>query len=258
MLRIGHKGADAIAPGNTPASFAAAVEAGVDAIELDVLRPQSDFDDGSDWRLATAGPARATAPLLVAHDWADARRRGALTLEQVLDAFTAAPLDTVRFDLDLKLAGREDEVVAAIEARGLTARAMTSTMEIDSVAFLRDAAPALDRGWTLPKVSRDWSRGTLLRPAFVAGSAMVRARLPAIVRRRAPELGAWAVWVYHPLITARLIAAAHSADVQVIAWTVDDAARIAQLEALGVDGICSNDPRLLAAQPPGGGPTSSA
>jgi glycerophosphoryl diester phosphodiesterase len=31
----------------------------------------------------------------------------------------------------------------------------------------------------------------------------------------------------------------------VIAWTVDDAARIERLEALGVDGICTNDPRLF-------------
>jgi glycerophosphoryl diester phosphodiesterase len=31
----------------------------------------------------------------------------------------------------------------------------------------------------------------------------------------------------------------------VIAWTVDDSKRIETLSALVVDGICSNDPRLL-------------
>jgi glycerophosphoryl diester phosphodiesterase len=31
----------------------------------------------------------------------------------------------------------------------------------------------------------------------------------------------------------------------VIAWTVDDAERIERLSELGVDGICTNDPRLL-------------
>ena len=55
---------------------------------------------------------------------------------------------------------------------------MVSTMEIASVAYLRDAAPELDRGWTLPKVSRDWSRSPWLRPIFLAGSASLRARLP--------------------------------------------------------------------------------
>ena len=37
MRRVGHKGADLIEPGNTLASFDAALEHGVDMIELDVL-----------------------------------------------------------------------------------------------------------------------------------------------------------------------------------------------------------------------------
>jgi glycerophosphoryl diester phosphodiesterase len=246
VLRIGHKGADAIHPGNTVESFAAAAETGCDVIELDVLRPRSDFVDGGDWRNAAAGPAAGSGPLLVAHDWGDARRRDPLTLPEVLDAFTAPPLDRIRFDLDLKLAGREDEVVAALRERRLIDRAMVSTMEADSVAYLRDAAPGLDRGWTLPKVSRDWSRNPWLRPVFLAGSASMRARLPAIVRRGAPPLEVWATWVYHPLITRRLIDAAHGVGVAVIAWTVDERERAGRLAAIGVDGICSNDPRLLA------------
>lgn len=245
MLRIGHKGADALVPGNTLESFAAAVEAGVDAIEFDVLRPRGDFDQPEDWRRAPAGPGRASGPLLIAHDWGDAARREPLTLEQALDALRLPPLDHLRFDLDLKVAGREDDVVAALTERGLSDRAMLSTMEVGSVAWLRDHAPHLDRGWTLPKVSRDWASSTLLRPLYLAGAATLRTRLPRLIARRAPELGAWAVWIYHPLITARLVDTAHEAGIQVVAWTVDDAVRIAELDALGVDGICTNDPRLL-------------
>ena len=247
MLRIGHKGADALVPGNTLDSFAAAVEAGVDAIELDVLRPRGDFGEASEWRRAPAGPAEGSGPLLVAHDWGDARRRDPHTLDEVLDALCEPPLDTLRFDLDLKVAGREDEVLAALAERDLMSRAMVSTMELESVLYLRDAAPELERGWTLPKVSRDWSASPWLRPVFLAGSASLRTRLPGLVRRRAPELGVWAVWIYHPLITKRLVDSAHSVDVAVIAWTVDDAERIARLTALGVDGICTNDPRLFGA-----------
>ena len=246
FCRIGHKGADLLAPGNTLESFAAAVEVGVDAIEFDVLRPRSDFADGSDWRKAPAGPAAGSGPLLVAHDWGAASRREPLTLTDALDAFLRPPLDNVRFDLDLKLAGREDEVVAALRERGLMDRAMTSTMEVSSVAYLRDAAPELYRGWTIPKVSRDYSRGVLLRPVFLAGSAVLRARLPGIVRRRAPEFGVSALWAFHRVITPQLVAAAHSVDVRLFAWTVDDAERVAELAELGVDGIVSNDPRLLS------------
>ena len=37
MRRVGHKGADLIAPGNTLASFDPALEAGVDMVDCDVL-----------------------------------------------------------------------------------------------------------------------------------------------------------------------------------------------------------------------------
>ena len=42
MRRVGHKGAAHIEPGNTLASFDAALHHGVDMIELDVLSEHSD------------------------------------------------------------------------------------------------------------------------------------------------------------------------------------------------------------------------
>lgn len=246
ILRIGHKGADAIHPGNTLESFAAAVEAGVDLIELDVLRPRADFARERDWRTAVAGPADGGGPLLVAHDWQDAGRREPLTLGDALDAFTRPPLDTVDFDLDLKIAGREGEVVAAIRERNLGGRAMVSTMEVGSLVELAQLAPEIRRGWTVPRIRRDWRRLRWGGPLVSAGSASLRRRLPRMIRRGAPRFGAWSVWVYHPLITGRLIAAAREAGVEVIAWTVDELERMRELAQLGVTGICTNDPRLLA------------
>ena len=38
VKRVGHKGAGQLAPGNTVASFDAALSAGVDVIEFDVIR----------------------------------------------------------------------------------------------------------------------------------------------------------------------------------------------------------------------------
>lgn len=248
MLRIGHKGADALRPGNTVESFVAAVEVGVDMIELDVLRPREDFVRERDWMTAVAGPApESGGPLLVAHDWGDARRRRPHTLEEVLDAFAQPPLDAVAFNLDLKIAGREDEVVAAIRERGLSERARVSTMEVGSLIEFGELAPELPRGWTIPRLRRDWSRSRWAGPLVLAGSASLRSRLPRTIRRGAERLGVWATWVYHPLITPRLVAAARDAGVAVIAWTVDDPVRIDELAKLGVDGICTNDPRLLAA-----------
>jgi glycerophosphoryl diester phosphodiesterase len=246
MLRVGHKGADAIVPGNSIESFRAAIDVGVDAIELDVLRPPEDFADGSDWRTAQAGPAQGAGPLLVAHDWAAARRvKDPLTLDRALNAFTEAPLDQVKIDLDIKVCGREDEIVEAIHSRGLAKRTMTSGTEIPTIRMLGKLAPELSRGWTIPRVTRDWTKSRAGKPLVLAAMAALRARLPGRVRRDAPQLGVEAVWVHHGLATAALAQAAHDCGCILVAWTVDDVPRMRALSAMGVDGICTNDPRLF-------------
>jgi glycerophosphoryl diester phosphodiesterase len=246
VKRIGHKGADLIRPGNTLESFEAAVEAGAEMIELDVLRPKAEFRDGADWRRAEAGPVTDGAPpLLVAHDWGDAADRDPMRLDEAMDAFTRSPLDRVAIDCDLKIAGREDEVIAALSERGLLQRAQISTMEISSLEALRELDGGISLGWTLPKVTRDWNAMAWARPVVAAGLVSLRARLPGYVRRRAPELGVNSIWAYHPVVTRRLVDACHDIGLELIAWTVDDLPRMRTLAGLGVDGICTNDPRLF-------------
>jgi glycerophosphoryl diester phosphodiesterase len=246
LKRIGHKGADSIRPGNTLESFEAAVAAGAEMIELDVLRPRSEFLDGGDWRRAAAGPVEGGPPLLVAHDWGDAARREPLALDEVLDAFTRPPLDQVEIDCDLKIAGREDEVVAALGERGLLERASISTMEVGSLRVLRELDSGLRLGWTVPRVTRDWNSIPWTKLLVIAGLVSLRGRLPSEVRRRAPELGVRSIWAYDPVITRRLVRACHDTGLELIAWTVDEPQEMRRLAALGVDGICTNDPRLFA------------
>ena len=225
--RVGHKGADAIVNGNTPESFDAAVEVGVDMIELDVLRAKE-------------------GKLIVAHDHHDALRRRPMDLTEALDLFLEPPLDQVEIDCDLKLAGREAELAGALSGRGLVDRAMVSTMEVESLLKLRQQEPDLRLGWTYPKTRRDWTRSRWAGPALRAGLSAIRRRFPAILEKRGPKLGIQAVWAYHPIITPRLVDSARKIGVELIAWTVDDAERIRELLDMGVDGICSNDPRLFA------------
>jgi glycerophosphoryl diester phosphodiesterase len=237
MRLVGHKGADRIRPGNTLESFEAAVEAGVDTIEFDVLwRP-----DGH-----PKMEAAERSPLVVAHDWRDARRRSPLTLTEALDAFTRAPLGRVEIDCDVKLPGREEELAEALAERGLLERAMVSTMELSTLERLRRLEPDLRRGWTYPKVSRDWTSKRWAFPLVLAGLALMRRRAPALAAGELPRMGVEAMWVYHPVITPRLVASTRGAGVELIAWTVDDLKTMRRLAEIGVDGICSNDPRLFA------------
>ena len=224
--RVGHKGADAIVMGNTARSFDAAVEVGVDMIELDVLREQE-------------------GRLIIAHDHHDALVRKPMDLTEALDLFLEPPLDEVEIDCDLKLAGSEAELAGALSGRGLVERAMVSTMEVESLMKLRKLEPDLRLGWTYPKTRRDWAQYGWAGPALRAGLSAIRRRFPGILEKKGPKLGVDAVWAYHPIITPRLVEAARKVGVELIAWTVDDAERMRELLAMGVDGICSNDPRLF-------------
>ncbi len=55
------------------------------------------------------------------------------------------------------------------------------------------------------------------------------------------------------LVTPRLVRALHDAGGDLYVWTVDDPARIRALEALGVTGVITNDPRLFGAGSPRSG-----
>jgi len=232
---VGHKGADAIAPGNTLESFRAAVDAGVDTIELDVL-----------WLRDAHLPLEQRAPLVVAHDWGDAERRTPLRLTEALDAFLEPPLDRVEIDLDIKLPGREEELVEALRERGLTERAMVSTMELYSLGKILELAPELRRGWTYPKVTKDWTSKRWAKGPMVAALVAMRYRLPGLAAQKLPQMNVEAMWVYHPLVSARLARICRLAGVELIAWTVDDLARMQALVDAGVTGLCSNDPRLFS------------
>jgi glycerophosphoryl diester phosphodiesterase len=225
LIRVGHKGADHVAPGNTTESFEAALEHGVDMIEFDVLRTR----DGR---------------LVLAHDWEDAAGRECLTLEQGLDHFAGEAYGGVELDVDLKLPGYERQVVEGLRERGLTERSLVSTQYLKSLEVLGELDPGLRRGWSVPKVRRDYTR-SLLAPVAYAIALWWRFRLPGRAAALMTRGGCEAVMSHRLLVSRRLVTAAHEAGGQVYVWTVDDERRIRALEELGVDGVITNDPRLF-------------
>src|SRR6202163_1932756 len=87
IRRVGHKGAAHIEPGNTIASFDAALRHGVDMIELDVLSEEAD------------GSGR----LLVAHDYEDLHARTPVSFERALEHLAGEAFAGVELDVDVKL-----------------------------------------------------------------------------------------------------------------------------------------------------------
>jgi glycerophosphoryl diester phosphodiesterase len=225
VKRVGHKGADHVAPGNTIPSFEAALEHGVDMIEFDVLRTR----DGR---------------LVLAHDWEDAEEREPLTLEQGLDHFAGEAYNGVELDVDLKLPGYEREVAEGLAERDLGDRALVSTTYPESLDRLGELAPGLRRGWSVPRARKDYTRSALALPAY-AILRWWRARLPGRAAARIAAGGCEALMAHRLLVSPRLVEAVQGAGGQLYVWTVDDAAKIAALEELGVDGVITNDPRLF-------------
>jgi glycerophosphoryl diester phosphodiesterase len=226
LIRVGHKGADHVAPGNTAESFEAALELGVDMIEFDVMP----LRDGT---------------LVLAHDPDDATSRTPLTLEEGLDHFAAEAYNGIELDVDLKIPGYEREVVEGLRKRGLLERSLISSTYPESLALVRELDPHVRRGLSVPRARRDYTSHTLLK--YVAYGVVVwwRSGLPAKAERALRAGECEALMVHYLLVSRQLVQRVKAAGGQLYVWTVDDADQIAKLERLGADGVITNDPRLF-------------
>jgi glycerophosphoryl diester phosphodiesterase len=226
VKRVGHKGADLIAPGNTFESFEAALEMGVHMIEFDVL------------------PAK-DGRLVLAHDPVDAATRDRLvTLEEGLDHFASDAYAGVELDVDLKAPGYEREVAEALAERDLIERSLVSSTYMSSMDRLGEVMPGVRRGWSIPRAKRDWTRSPL-GPAVYGLLLLWRKLLPAQTSRLIRAGRIEAVMSHYLLVSPKLVRAVHAAGGEVYVWTVDEAKRIELLDSMGVDGVITNDPGLF-------------
>ncbi len=231
--RVGHKGAAHIEPGNTLASFDAALRHGVDMIELDVLGEHAGGGSGG--------------RLLVAHDHADARSRTPLTFEQALEHLAGPPFAGLELDVDIKLPGYELRVLEALREFGLVQRTLVSGMFPSGFAQIRAAEPALRLGWSVPRVRRDYTTDMLTAIPALAMLTGYRAMLPRRARTALREGRVDAIMAHWRVVTRALVRAVAEGGGELYVWTVDDARMIERLSAMGVDGIITNDPRLFGA-----------
>jgi glycerophosphoryl diester phosphodiesterase len=244
LLRVGHRGAAALAPENTLRSFEAALACGVDAIEFDVLdlaggplvlAHSNDLAEVSHG--AVAGSVRDRS--------LDELREVAPELPTLDEALAFLAGRDVALHVDLKLTTRLDEVAAALARYGLSERAVMSSFHLASLAAVAVHAPRIPIGFTYPEDRYGVSRRRALQPAIRLGTLALRralvARIPAMIERAA----AAALMLHHAVVSAPAVERAHGAGAAVWAWTVDDPTELARLEAAGVDAVISNDPGIF-------------
>ena len=244
LIRVGHRGAAALAPENTRRSFEAALACGVDAIEFDVL----DLVNGplvvvhsNDLAEVSHGAAAGT----VGERSLDELREVApevLTLDEALAFFAG---HDVGLHVDLKLTTRVDEVADALERHGLSDRSVVSSFHRASLAAVAVRAPRIPIAFTYPEDRYGVSRHRALQPAIRLGTVALRralvARIPGMIERA----GVTALMLHHAVVSAAAVQRAHRAGVAVWAWTVDEPTELARVEAAGVDAVISNDPGIF-------------
>jgi glycerophosphoryl diester phosphodiesterase len=226
-LRIGHRGAATLAPENTLASFRAAVAAGVDLVEFDVIRHGGQ--------------------LVVAHAPEDVGP-DTPTLDEALRFFVdEAP--EVGAHLDLKLTKCEGEVVAALRRHGLVSRSFVSSYYLSTARAIAEHDGDLRTGITIPRRIFRISEEGRTAPLARVGLRLLRWATPLLVRPLLVLTRATDLVPHHSLVTSGCVRAAHARGAAVVTWTVDDADRLARVERAGVDAVVTNDPRIFPPEP---------
>ena len=224
LLKIGHRGAAALAPPNTIEAAEAALVHGVDLIELDVF----------------GGP---NGQLVLSHSRRELTEQP-VTLDEML-AFLVERASNAGILADVKFAGRERQLVEALRAHGLVERTIASTSQVRTLQNLRRLEPALARSRTYPR-GRVYLGG---HRTFIHVSGPVqwgmRIALPSRVRKLVDEVAASAMTLNHRVVTRATVKRCHERGVGVFAWTVNDREVARRLDELGVDGVITDDPRIL-------------
>jgi glycerophosphoryl diester phosphodiesterase len=137
-------------------------------------------------------------------------------------------------------------VIDALREYGLAERALISTMEVESLGIVRAHAPDIRLGWSVPKLRRNYLANPFTRWPALLAAQYARTVLPGRAARAIREGRVDAIMSHWALVTPRLARTIERAGGELYVWTVDDPSRIAELDAIGVTGVITNDPRLFA------------
>jgi glycerophosphoryl diester phosphodiesterase len=219
-LLLGHRGARATRSilENTIASFQLTLDHGCDGFEFDVRRAA----DGTAvichnpvWRGQGAGKRGVEIAGAAVSELIEIP-----TLDEVMATFASRAY----LDIELKVSGLEEQVLAALAAHRPSLGFVVSS-------FLPETLEALH------KLDADVPLG-LICDSRAQLSVWERLPLAAVI----PQ---------HKLVTRDLVHAVHLAGKRMLVWTVDDEKTLKELANWGVDGLISDETELLPKLFPG-------
>jgi glycerophosphoryl diester phosphodiesterase len=225
MLRIGHRGAATLAPENTIESLRLAIELGCDLVEFDVHEVEG--------------------TLVLAHDPPIGPAAELPMLDEAL-AFLAGT--EAGAHLDLKASGAEEAVADALRRHGLVERTVVSSFRAETLRALGAAEPGVRLGLTYPEDRRGLVQRRGVAPFIGPALGAMRAVLPLRIGHLLAGAGASAAMLHFAVASEAVVERCHAIGAPVLVWTVDEQPWVARLDAMGVDGVITNDPRIFGAR----------
>ena len=214
LLLLGHRGDRHAARENTISAFDRALENGCDGFEFDVRAAR----DGRavvfhDAKISGISIARNTFETLQALGPASENDR-LPALEDVITRYAGRAF----LDIELKVSGLESKLIELLKPNPLPRGFVISSFLPPVLLTLARRDPSLSLG-------------------FICESRRNLARWP--------ELPIRYVIAQYRLVSADLVAACHGAKRMVLAWTVNQPSTMQSVADLGVDGIISDDSKLM-------------
>jgi len=233
---IAHRGASGYAPENTLASFRHALKLGAAAIELDVQQTKDgrlavihdlDLKRTAGLRKSLGAATSAELASLDAGSWFDPKFSGEKIpmLDQVLKLCDAGGRK-IELHLEIKQGkkpypGIEAKVLELLSSKGdWLKRTVISSFDHPTLRRARDLSSKARLGYLV---------GTTGKSAALEEAAQLRCESMQLSRRQAD-----AAW----------IGGIHNNGMKALVYTINEAAELRRLAALGVDGVFSNFPDL--------------
>ena len=217
--RIAHRGARTEFPENSVAAFERAFERGATGIELDVHASKDGVvvvHHDPDVADSVSGAKRPIAEMT----WEEIRATVAHTgtsVPRLTDVLAGVPAGATAY---VEIKGNRIERLVADVIASSSARCAVHSFDHATIDRIATLAPDLPRG--------------LLFESSVES-------LESEVRRTSAR----DVWPHYSLIDGALVARARALGARVIAWTVNSLAEVERLATLRIDGICTDDVRIL-------------
>ena len=232
-IRIAHRGASGRAPENTLAAFKSAIEFGVDAVELDlhgtadgeiVVIHDSTLDRTTDLHGCINETTLETIQSADAGGWFDAEFSGE-SVPTLTEALACIRKEAIAV-LEIKDPLIAEAVVAKIHETETLDAAVVISFHTRVLQTIRTLEPHIATGWLIGRHNKHVS--------------------PIELCRQLGELGSSLLNVNHELITAEFAYEIRRRGIALWCWTVDDIARMGEMQAFGVQGITSNYPERFA------------